>query len=153
MAGPVRNITFLIYSLLILFHVPPSRAGASLISKSPCQLYTPGKSPPRYLSGYYQAGGTQVNPDWEVFGLNPDQQKALKTQITKEGVFGKFFPDVDVDLGERVTATPKSYNIEDFIIGTQGNMNVEEVVQRTQEAPVLTLDDLASQYGLGGGLQ
>jgi len=107
----------------------------------------------KFISGYYQAGGTQVNPDWEVFGLNPDQQKALKTQITKEGVFGKFFPDVDVDLGERVTATPKSYNIEDFIIGTQGNMNVEEVVQKTQEAPVLTLDDLASQYGLGGGLQ
>jgi len=46
----------------------------------------------KFISGYYQAGGTQVNPDWEGnFGyLNPDQQKALKNSNNqKKGVFWK----------------------------------------------------------------
>ena len=106
----------------------------------------------KFIKGYYQAGGTQVNPDWEVFGLNPKEQKSLRDQITKEGVFSKYFPDVSIDLGERISAKPKVYSIEDFIIGTQAGMNVEEVVDKTQDAPNVTLDQLTNQY-LNTGIQ
>lgn len=104
----------------------------------------------KFISGYYQAGGTQINPNWEVFGLTVDQQKALKDQITKEGVIGTYFPDAPIDIGERVGATSREYNVQDFYTGAQGNMDVKEVKEKLENAPVYNdISEIANQYGLG----